>query len=213
MLTTNDSNLWQRAWSFKDHGKNYDAVYKREHPPGFRWLHESFGTNWRMTEMQAAIGRILLRKVPEWVQKRRQYAAIMTARLAGLPALRIPQPPSHSYHSYYKYYAFVRSEMLQPGWNRDRIAAAIAATGVPCLVGSCSEIYLEKAFAQRPEHERLPIAKQLGETSLMFLVHPTLTEQHVAATCDVVESVLSKATLPTALKNDPHSLSVPSWPN
>jgi dTDP-4-amino-4,6-dideoxygalactose transaminase len=215
MLTTNDSNLWQRAWSFKDHGKNYDTVYKREHPPGFRWLHESFGTNWRMTEMQAAIGRVLLRKVPEWVQRRRQHAAMITGRLANVPALRIPQPPSHLYHSYYKYYAFVRPEMLQPGWNRDRIAAAIAAFGVPCLAGSCSEIYLEKAFVQKPDHERLPIAKQLGETSLMFLVHPTLTEQHIAATCDVVESVLSKATRQTALynQNDPHSSSAPSWPN
>ena len=193
MLTTNDSGVWQRAWSFKDHGKSYDAVYKREHPAGFRWLHGSFGTNWRMTEMQSAMGRVALRKVPQWVRRRREHAVMLTSRLAALAGLRIPQPPSHAYHSYYKYYVFVRREMLQPGWNRDRIAQAIVDAGVPCFVGSCSELYLEKAFASRRQHDRLPIAKQLGENSLMLLVHPTLSEQDIAATCEVVESVMAKA--------------------
>ncbi|MGP1613939.1 MAG: DegT/DnrJ/EryC1/StrS family aminotransferase, partial [Pollutimonas bauzanensis] len=50
MATTNDRALWSRMWSLKDHGKSWDAIYQREHKPGFRWLHESFGTNWRMME-------------------------------------------------------------------------------------------------------------------------------------------------------------------
>jgi len=194
MLATNDSDLWRRVWSFKDHGKNYESVYQREHKPGFRWLHDSFGTNWRMTEMQSAMGRIILKKVPRWVQKRREHAAMLTSRLAGVAGLRIPQPPAHLYHSYYKYYAFVRPEMLNQGWSRDRIAQSIAEAGVPCLAGSCSEIYLEKAFASKRPQERLPVAKQLGENSLMFLVHPTLSEPHIAATCDVIEHVMEKAT-------------------
>lgn len=194
MLATNESELWRRAWSFKDHGKNYEAVYQREHPPGFRWLHESFGTNWRMTEMQSAIGRVVLRKIPQWVEKRREHAAQLTSRLTAISGLRIPLPPSHFYHSYYKYYAFVIQEMLKPGWSRDRILNEIVNAGVPCFSGSCSEIYLEKAFPSRDEHDRLPVAKQLGETSLMFLVHPTLTEEHISRTCDVVEHVMAKAT-------------------
>jgi dTDP-4-amino-4,6-dideoxygalactose transaminase len=208
MLATNDSDVWQRAWSFKDHGKNYDAVYGRKHEPGFRWLHDSFGTNWRMTEMQSAMGRVILRKVPQWVQSRRRHAAVLTSRLSGVAGLRIPQPPSHSYHSYYKYYVFVRPDMLQPGWNRDRIAQAIADAGVPCFVGSCSELYLEKAFVPRRQ-DRLPIAKTLGETSLMFLVHPTLSERHIAATCDVIEGVVAKATHHQAHRGNhqPHSAS------
>ncbi|MGB8833088.1 MAG: DegT/DnrJ/EryC1/StrS aminotransferase family protein [Candidatus Sulfotelmatobacter sp.] len=193
MLVTNNSDLWRRAWSFKDHGKNYDSVYQPNPKPGFRWLHDSFGTNWRMTEMQAAMGRIILRKIPAWVETRRQHAALLSSRLAGIPGLRIPQPPSHSYHSYYKYYVFVRPEMLLSSWSRDRIAQEINDTGVPCFVGSCSEIYLEKAFASGHEHARLPIAKQLGETSLMFLVHPTLSEQHIVSTCDVIERVFARA--------------------
>jgi dTDP-4-amino-4,6-dideoxygalactose transaminase len=193
MLTTNDPDLWQRAWSFKDHGKNYDAVYRRSHPPGFRWLHDSFGTNWRMTEMQSAMGRILLQKVPHWVERRRRHAAMLTSRLAGIPALRIPQPSPDFHHAYYKYYAFVRPDMLRADWGRDRIAQSIVEAGIPCQSGSCSEIYLEKAFDSSHRRRRLPVARQLGETSLMFLVHPTLTDQHIAKTCEVVESVLQQA--------------------
>jgi dTDP-4-amino-4,6-dideoxygalactose transaminase len=205
MLTTNDPELWQRAWSFKDHGKNYEAVYKREHPPGFRWLHDSFGTNWRMTEMQSAMGRITLKKVPQWVNTRRRYADMLTSRLAGLAALQTPLPPSHCYHSFYKYYVFVRPETLQPGWNRDRIAQEIGTAGVPCFVGSCSEIYLEKAFPSRRESERLSNAKKLGENSLMFLVHPTLTEEHIARACEAVEIVMAKATRRTSFCPVPSS--------
>jgi dTDP-4-amino-4,6-dideoxygalactose transaminase len=193
MLTTNDPALWERAWSFKDHGKSYDAVHNCEHGEGFRWLHESFGTNWRMTEVQAALGRVALTKVPRWVETRRRHANTMTNALAGLPGLRIPTVPDSVYHAYYKYYAFVSPEMLQDGWDRDAIMRAIKAEGVPCFVGSCSEIYLEKAFVARRKHPTLPVARLLGETSLMFLVHPTLSDEHIALTCQTIEDVITKA--------------------
>jgi len=197
MLTTNDTGLWQRAWSYKDHGKSYDAVYNREHPIGFRWLHESFGTNARMTEMQSAIGRVALRKIPGWIETRRKYASLFSDRLGQLAGLRIATPQAHSYHAYYKYYAFVRPEQLRSAWNRDRIMQAICAEGVPCFVVSCSEIYLEKAFVtERRKRARLPVAKALGETSLMFLVHPTLETENIEHTCRVVEKVMAAATRP-----------------
>jgi dTDP-4-amino-4,6-dideoxygalactose transaminase len=196
MLVTNRREIWERAWSFKDHGKSHNATYKREHPPGFRWLHESFGTNWRMTEIQAAVGRVALKKVPRWIETRRHRAAILTSRFSQLPGLRVPQPPDDCHHVYYKYYAFVRPEPLQAGWDRDAVMQAIVAEGVPCFVGSCSEIYLEKAFVTRRRPERMPSAKRLGETSLMFLVHPTLADKHIAMTCRAVEKVMAKATRP-----------------
>ncbi|AEG15303.1 Glutamine--scyllo-inositol transaminase [Desulfofundulus kuznetsovii DSM 6115] len=196
MLTTNSKEIWEKAWSYKDHGKSYEAVYHRQHPPGFRWLHESFGTNWRLTEMQAAIGRVALRKLPGWLQVRRRNAAILTECFANLPALRVTPPPESIEHAYYKYYVFIRPEALKSGWNRDRVMAAICAEGIPCFTGSCSEIYLEKAFEKeglRPP-ERLKVAKELGETSLMFLVHPTLSEKDIYDTCCAVEKVLRVAT-------------------
>lgn len=194
MLTTNDPELWSRAWAFKDHGKSYDAVYKRQLPPGYRWLHESFGTNWRLTEMQSAMGRVLLRKLSQSIDGRRRLAAILTERFSQLPALRVTIPPDDIIHAYYKYYVFLRNERLREDWDRQRIVEAINAEGVPCFVGSCSEIYLERAFSKemRPS-ARLPIAKQLGETSLMFLVHPTLTDADMQDTADAVEKVLTRA--------------------
>lgn len=196
MLTTDDPQVWSKAWSFKDHGKSYEAVYHREHAPGFRWLHEDFGTNWRMLEFQAAIGRVILKKLDGWVEKRRAHAHYLDERFAALPGLRITEPSKDFYHAYYKYYVYVRPEALGPGWSRDRIMTEVSAAGIPCGSGSCSEIYLEKAFEKhglRPE-KRLPIARELGETSLMFLVHPTLTMEHIEATADVVEQIMHEAT-------------------
>jgi len=194
LITSDDERIWNLAWSFKDHGKSFDAVYNREHPIGFRWLHDSFGTNWRLTEMQSAIGRVLLRKLPDRVQLRRRNAAILDQEFSRIPALRVVSPSRDFGHSYYKYYAYVRPELLRDGWNRDRIMAAICAEGVPCSTGSCSEIYLEKAFplAMRPA-KRLPSAARLSETSLMFLVHPTLSAGDMYATASAVEKVMAVA--------------------
>jgi len=196
MLTTNDERLWSLAWAYKDHGKSYDAVYNRQHPPGFRWLHESFGTNWRLTEMQSAIGRIQLRRMPEWHARRRRNAEAILDAARTCAALRVPEVPDHIEHAWYKCYCFVRPERLASGWNRDRIIAEINSRGVPCFSGSCSEVYLEKAFdgtGWRPK-TRLPVARELGETSLMFLVHPTLTDEEIDKTCQVLMDVMEKGT-------------------
>lgn len=195
MVTTNSDELWNAVWSVKDHGKSYNAVYLRQHAPGFRWLLESFGTNARMTEVQSAIGRVALGKVPGRIAVSRAFAQMLTSRLASYPGLRVPQPPSHVEHSYYKYYAFIRPERLVPGWTYNRIIEEINAEGIQCFNGSCSELYQEKAFPPewRPA-KRLQVAQQLGETSLMFLVHPTLSEQYIMATSDAVGKVISAAT-------------------
>jgi dTDP-4-amino-4,6-dideoxygalactose transaminase len=195
MVTTNDPELWSRMWAYKDHGKSYEAVYEREHPPGFRWHHESFGTNWRMIEMQAAIGRIQLKRMPDWHRRRLEIANTIWGAAKLLPGLRVPEVPEHIDHAAYKCYVFVRPDALAPGWSRDRIQTEINALGVPCYSGSCSEVYLEKAFEEtsyRPS-VRLANARELGETSLMFLCHPTLTNEHVEQTCESLIAVMGRA--------------------
>lgn len=195
LVTTDDTALWERMWSLKDHGKSFDACFRRQWPPGFRWLHEGFGTNHRMTEMQAAIGRIALRKLPEWTRVRRRHSDRISARLGQFPCVRVPEVPPHIEHARYKYYAYVRPEALRDGWSRDRVMNEIAALGVPCFSGSCSEVYLEKAFDRpgfRPA-DRLPVARDLGETSLMFLVHPTLSDDDIGWSCDRIAQVLRSA--------------------
>jgi len=211
MVTTNQADLWSRMWSFKDHGKSWEAVYQNDHPPGFRWLHDSFGTNWRMLEMQAVIGRIQLKRMSAWHDIRLRYAEQIWNAAKGLSGIRVPEfvcdpictldgckengcNENGSTHAAYKCYLFVEGGSV----IRDRIMAQINAHGVPCFSGSCSEVYLERAFDNvdwRPE-ERLPVAKELGETSLMFLCHPTLTQDEINLTCRVIEAVVTSELLP-----------------
>ena len=195
MLLTSSRAVWQRAWEYKDHGKSWEAVHEREHPPGFRWLHESFGSNWRMTEMQAAIARVQLRKLDQWVESRGRNAEILNQHLAALDVVRVPRPPAANRHAYYKHYVYVVPEALAPGWDRDRIMAEFQAAGIPGLSGTCSEIFLEKAFADAGlgPTERLPVAWELGETSLMFPVHPTLTEEQVHHMGRTAREILERA--------------------
>ncbi|MFT0733500.1 DegT/DnrJ/EryC1/StrS family aminotransferase [Ralstonia wenshanensis] len=195
MVTTNDEALWRAMWSFKDHGKSYEAVYERQHPPGFRWLHESFGTNWRMLEIQAVIGRIQLRRMSDWTARRTTHAEAIWAVCRQHAVVRVPDVPADNEHAHYKCYVYVQPQHLADGWTRDRIIEETNAAGVPSYQGSCSEVYLERAFdgtGWRPT-EPLPVARLLGETSVMFLVHPTLTDTEIAKTCAVLADVLGRA--------------------
>lgn len=195
MVVTNNIELWKKMWAYKDHGKNYDAVFNTQHPIGFRWLHESFGTNLRMTEMQAAIGRIQLRKIENWIELRRRNAAILTERLSTISALCINQPNEKIKHVYYMYYSFVILEQLKNDWSRDRLLEAINAENVPCSVGICPEIYLEHAFKKfnLSPSQRLPHAQYIGERSLMFHVHPRLSVDEMHYMADVIEKIFNKA--------------------
>ena len=193
MLVTNDKGVWEKAWSYKDHGKSWDAVYNREYPRGFRWLHESFGTNWRMTEMQAAIGRVQLRKLETWKAIRLSHASALNEVCKKYDFLRVTEPPAYIEHAYYKYYVFVRPEKLPFGWSRDRILEELNGAGIPSNVGSCSEVYKEKAFKNtgyRPEND-LPVAKKLGDTSMMFPIHPSLSKDEMDRMCKKIQKILN----------------------
>ena len=146
--------------------------------------------------MQSALGRVLLRKLPDWVGT---FVANMRPSLPNVSArcrrYALPNPRTGSGIPIINTtFSFVPN-VFGRDWNRDRIMSEIAAAGVPCFSGSCSEIYLERAFAEemRPSL-RLPVARELGETSLMFLVHPTLLDVHIEMTCDVVKRVMEMAT-------------------
>lgn len=191
MVTTNDETLWKKMWSYKDHGKSYDSIYNKQHPPGFRWLHDSFGTNWRMMEMQAVIGRIQLTRMAEWIKKRTENAEKILKAFEDSPFFSVHTPSVDYIHAYYKCYVHVNLEALPDGWSRDRIMQEINSQEVPCFSGSCSEVYLEHAFdgtPWRPE-KRLENAQKLGETSLMFLVHPTLSQDSIEKTILAINAV------------------------
>ena len=212
MFLTNERKIWEKAWSYKDHGKDYHAVFKKDHPPGFRWFVETFGTNFRMTEMQAALGRVILKKLDKWVEKRRYLADQLTKGFSNIPGLRVTLPPSNIYHAYYKYYVFIEPEKLKKGFSQKEILEQLSAKGVPCAQGICPEVYQEKVFETYPfklvtiDEEgrdgeqplkqpliRLPNAKQLGETSMMFMVHPTLEIETINYVISQVRMVMENA--------------------
>ena len=197
MVTTNNKSLWDKMWAYKDHGKSYKAVYEREHLESFKWLHESFGSNYRMTEIQAVLGRIQLKIMPDWHNKRLQNINKIWSTARKCKGLRVPEIPKHIDHAAYKCYVFIQLDKLNKNWTRDIIIKKITSLGVPCFSGACPEVYLEKAFDNtglRPK-ERLVNAKELGEVSLAFLVHPTLTNEDISKTCNVLKSVMDSATL------------------
>jgi dTDP-4-amino-4,6-dideoxygalactose transaminase len=195
MVTVADEELWKKVWAYKDHGKSWDAVYNREHAPGFRWLHEGWGSNWRMPEIQSAIGRIQLTRMGEWHAARKRNAMTLLEGFADVAALRTPTVPEGVEHAWYKFYSFVRPEALKSGWSRDRVMVEVTKAGVPCYSGGCPEVYREKVFADNGlgPLQRLPRAVELGETSLMFLVHPTLKQAEIDRTVDVVRQVMAEA--------------------
>ena len=198
MVVTDSEELWSTCWSFKDHGKSTDLLTPVNATPVFRYVHDSIGTNFRMTEMQAAIGRVQLRKLSDWVERRRRNAAALAEALAGVDALRIPRPQDDRIrHAYYKFYAFVRPDALKAGWTRDRIVAEILDRGVPCGSGACPEVYLEGAFRDTDYSpaEPLPVAAELGQTSLMFMVHPTLSPDDMLSMADTIRAVFETAGL------------------
>ena len=211
MVTCNDNSLWNRMWSYKDHGKSYKAANGKHHPPGFRWLHTSFGTNFRLTEMQSAIGKIQLQKLPFWVETRNRNAKILQDALLPFTGndgpIRMPEPkcegctgqcqPSGCRNAYYRFYVFVRPNKLKQEWSRDRLVAALLEESVPCMHGSCPEIYREEAFTLsclKPAFP-LPVARELGEQSIAFLVHPTLQKDHmtyIAKQCNSIFKAVQK---------------------
>src|SRR5690606_25244725 len=195
LVALDDEDAWNVAWSYKDHGKSFEAVFEREHAPGFRWLHESFGTNWRMTEVQAVLGRLQLRDLAKTVETRNRNAALLLEGLAGTPGLRLPVVGAGAVHAYYKLYAYVEPEALRSGWDRDRIMNELNAAGIPVTAGSCSEMYREVAFTSQGlgPAAPLPVARELGDTSLMFQVHPGLSAEALRAAADVTRELLLAA--------------------
>lgn len=196
MVLTRDAALYRKMWYYKDHGKSYEAVYERKHAPGFRWLHEDFGTNWRLLELQAIIGRIQLKKLPEWTQIRTRHARQLNDAFRHTPGLRVTQPGPEVRHAYYKYYALIEPELLKADWSPARIYDAVSAKGIPCMPGTCWNISQEKAFRSRgwdvPEAQ-LPGAARLRDTSLLLLVHPTLLEEDILRSIEAVQAVMKEA--------------------
>jgi len=191
MLITDNESYWSRAWSYKDHGKNFKKMHKSNPGNGFRWVHDYLGSNYRMTEMQAAIGRLQLTKLDSWLKKRNENARILNEVFSPYDFVRLYEPSESIQNAYYKYALSIDSECLK-NWDRDSFQAQLNAKGIPCFSGSCPEIYREKVFqdSQYAPLDDLENAHRLGKESLMFLVHPTLTTKDMYHQADVIATQL-----------------------
>lgn len=179
MLIIEDRDAWERAWAYKDHGKSQSRLFDQSGATGcFRWLHDDFGSNFRLTEMQAAIGLLQLAKLPSWLKARRRNAAILDAALTEIPRLLVPRPPDEIRHAYYKYYCFLLGSERDDGERRDALVHDLRLAGVPSGSGSCPEMHREQAFKRYSSDEEAftPVARHLGATSIMLPVDPSLTE-------------------------------------
>ncbi len=195
MVTTNRDDLWELMWTLRDHGKNRKELMKKTSSRSFKWLHDNKGTNMRLTEFQSAIGRIQLKNINEWNKRRKYNAQILINKLSNLKILRIPQPNEYYRHAWYKLYCYLNKEFLRDGWNRDKIIFEISSKGYACFEGGCSEIYRENIFSslENYSNKKLPVARELGNTSLMFLVHPTIDESQIYCYSECIFNVLSEA--------------------
>ncbi|MGI9405335.1 MAG: DegT/DnrJ/EryC1/StrS family aminotransferase [Hyphomicrobiaceae bacterium] len=190
MVLFRDKDPWKRAWSYKDHGKSWEMMHEPNAGPGFRYVHETIGSNWRLTEMQAAIGLVQLTKLDRWLAERRANAAVWCEALAQSRAVRIPAVPPHLAHARYKLCVFLELDQLKPGTTRDDVLTALQTHEIDAGSGFCPEIYLEKAFASLKVAPR-EVAHALGQTSLMFKVHPTLNPDKLASDAGRARDVIA----------------------
>jgi|TARA_R110001599_G_scaffold289983_1_gene492969 dTDP-4-amino-4,6-dideoxygalactose transaminase len=188
MVTTNCPHLFKRAWSLKDHGKDYDTVFNKEHPTGFRWLHKNIGTNWRMMPIQAVIGIEALDLLDDWVNHRRMIAGIYNENLKDISGIRLTLPAKNIYHSYYKYYFFIEPEKFSI--SRDEIIEKINNENIFCQIGSCSEIYKEIALLDYKPKKQLVNTQKLFETALLLKCDPTITKENASKNIKIIKKIL-----------------------
>jgi dTDP-4-amino-4,6-dideoxygalactose transaminase len=196
MLVLDDEQAYKAAWAYKDIGRDFDAVYHQQHPPGFRWYTHTAGSNFRMTEVQAAIGLKQLSKLNAWISRRNVIAQKLVAALSQASFIKFPSV-SHSdvTHAYYRVYGLIDLKSQSDAENhslRNEFVASLSEMGLPCFSGSCSEIYLEKAFESYYDGQRMPNAKYYAERAFCLLAHPTITDDQVNQAVKLIKTLLKK---------------------
>jgi sugar O-acyltransferase (sialic acid O-acetyltransferase NeuD family) len=202
MVTTNNEELFKKAWSYKDHGKNYDKIldensdlFKNEPPRAgfFRNVHDSIGTNFRMTEIQASLGLDSLELLDEWIQIRRKNAKQLSECLKKYHFLEVLEYNEKYYHCYYKYYFYVKDSILGHKQIRDFIIQEFIKAGISAIQGSCSEIYKEGGYKNLENH-RVAMdcvnARNIIDRCVLLQTDPTYTEIVMEDFIKKIDSVL-----------------------
>ena len=195
MLTTNSLEIYQKVWSFRDHGKTLSGIELAKESREFSFIHENFGSNFRLTEIQSALGRIQLSKITQTNQIRTRNANILYEKIHKIPSIRVPIPEDNLKHAWYKFYCYLNLGRIKQSWSRNKIIKEINNLGYPAFSGSCSEIYLEECFLKSNlgPKKRLKNSIILGDTSLMFLVDNSIEEEQMKNYALAIKKVLELA--------------------
>ena len=207
MISTNNTKLWLKLWSLKDHGKNYKSVFNKKHNNQFKWLHDDLGSNYRMTEMQAVIGREQLKSLDKQIKRRNLIANLYLNGLKDyylkFDILKKPRFKYQTYHlkknskknnqyfhAFYRLNLFINRNKI----NQKKLIEQLNKSKINCGVGSCPEIYREKIFKKLKFYpkKRLSNAKLLGETSLMFQINPYKSSTKVKLEINTIKKILNK---------------------
>ena len=207
MISTNNKQLWLKCWSLKDHGKNYNSVFFKKHKIGFRWHHDNLGSNYRMTEMQAILGRAQLKILDNQIKKRNIIANLYLNGLKDYyKKYDILKEPNFNYiyssqvkdkklsskniHAFYRLNLFINKKKIK----QLKLLEELNLKKINCGVGSCPEIYREKVFKDLKLHpkKRLSNAKLLGETSITFPIDPNRSITKVKLEIKSIKKVLNK---------------------
>jgi len=207
MISTNSQKLWLKIWSLKDHGKNHNSVFFKKHKVGFRWLHDDLGSNYRMTEMQAAIGREQLKLLNQNLRKRNLIANLYLKGLREYynkfnilkkPVLKCASCPlknkirkcNKCLSAYYRLNLFVNTNEL----NQIKLIELLNKNRIDCSVGSCPEIYREKLFKKNKFYSKLKLANAnlLGKSSIMFPVNPNKSISLVKKEIKKIRKIMQK---------------------
>jgi dTDP-4-amino-4,6-dideoxygalactose transaminase len=178
MVLLKDKEHWKTAWAYKDHGKNPDKVFNPAPGSGFRYIHDSFGTNWRLTEMQAAIGNAQLAKLPRWSEQRRRNAMALMHYLSDEAAVRLPAFPDYIDHAFYRLYVSIDPDVLGKNGSTASIIDRMARMGMPVGSGSCADMSRELAFASLSVRRagKLRVAVEAGRRTIAFPVDHLMDE-------------------------------------
>lgn len=190
MITTNHYKYFKKIWALKDCGKNIEKIRNSKFTPKFKWIHDTIGSNYRMTELQASVGIFQLNQLKKWTQKRNFFSNRIYKLIKKYDYIRIPHISKNLFHSFYRCYFFIDLKKIK---NRANIISALRDVNIQCNVGSCPEIYLEKAFNnQVKKMKRLKNAKILGETSIALFINHNFTRIHQNIFLKILKKVLDK---------------------
>ncbi|MEA5456681.1 DegT/DnrJ/EryC1/StrS family aminotransferase [Sinomonas sp. JGH33] len=144
--------------------------------------HSDLGFTFRMTDIQAAIGLVQLRRLPAMVARRRALATVYREALEGVPGLRLVEDPREGESNYQSFWAEIGDEFPL---SRDELRGALAAEGIPVGTG-VRAAHREPDFADCPLRVPLPATERLSARTLTFPLDHELGESGVLRVCDAI---------------------------